>query len=139
MPAEGGGLDAAFDALVEDLRAATYDQFAADRLRSVGLLCVVRVAGHDHLEAWLHFDAKPPEVDGRAPGRHAEIELVIAPERVSRFWEEALSMTIVRGETAYEGPVRRLLQVYPILRAQAAARRASLNGGTSSTTTGAAA
>ncbi|WP_205696481.1 hypothetical protein [Conexibacter sp. SYSU D00693] len=120
---EGRGLDAAWDELVEDLRAATHDTRAAERLLGVGHVCTLHVRGHDHLEVALRFDAKPPEVEEGARGVDADIDVEIPPDLVTAFWEKSLATEILKGEVAFDGPVRRLLQVYPVLRAQALARR----------------
>jgi hypothetical protein len=116
-------LESAWDELVEDLRHATFDKRAAEQLMRVDANCVLRVQGHDHLECSLQFDEKPPEVDTRAPHGSPEIVVEIPPEHVTRFWERSLSLAIMRDGATYEGPVRRLLSVYPILRVKAAERR----------------
>jgi hypothetical protein len=123
-PADRADIEAAWDELVDDLRHATFDTRTAEQLLRVKATCVLRVAGHDHLQCTLRFDAKPPEVeDGPAPSE-AEIEVTLPPDVVPRFWTTALSLAIMREGATFRGPVRRLLSVYPILRAQAEARRA---------------
>jgi hypothetical protein len=116
-------LEAAFDELVADLRYAVADERSAERLAGVGCLCLLRVKEAPHLEAWMHLDSEPLEVDDRPADRDAEIELVIPAVRVATFWETSLPMGVLRGDVAFRGPVRRFLQMYPILRAQARARR----------------
>ena len=125
--ADAAALEAAFDELVEDLRHATLDERARERLAAVGCLCLIRVAEADHLEVWLHFDSEPIEVDDRPAGREPDIELIVPAARVATFWDRSLPMSVLRGEVGFTGPVRRLLQLFPVLRAQARARR-GLNG-----------
>lgn len=115
-------LEVLWDELVEDLRHATFDARTAEQLLRVGATCVLRVQGHEHLECTLRFESKPAEVEaGGDPG--AEIVVEIPAEHVARFWERPLPMAIMRDGATYEGPVRRLLSVYPILRVKAQERR----------------
>jgi hypothetical protein len=123
-------LEAAFDELVADLRYATADERARERLAAVGCLCLIRVAEAPHLEVWLHFGSEPVEVDDRPSDDDPEIEVVLPAARVATIWDTSLPMAVLRGDVAFTGPVRRLLQLYPILRAQARARRGV--GGTDS-------
>lgn len=128
----GADLERAFDELVADLRHATADERARERLAAVGCLCLIRVDEAPHLEAWLHFDSEPIEVEDRPADNDPDIELIVAAARVAGFWDASLPMAVLRGEVGFSGPVRRLLQVFPILRAQARGRRGV--GGTTSET-----
>lgn len=121
-------LEGAWDELVEDLRHATFDKRAAEQLMRVDADCLLRVQGHDHLECTLHFDAKPPEVDTRPPA-DPTILVEIPPAHVPVFWERSLSLAIMRDGATYQGPVRKLLSVYPILRVKAAERRGAAKPG----------
>ena len=123
-------LEGAWDELVEDLRHATFDKRAAEQLMRVDADCLLRVQGHDHFECTLHFDEKPPEVDTRAPSATPAIVVEIPAEHVARFWDRSLALAIMRDGATYQGPVRRFLSVYPILRVKAAERRAGTRSDT---------
>ena len=120
MAADVEGL---WDELVEDFRHATFDQRAAEQLLRVGAVCVLRVQGHEHLECTLKFDSKPPEVETRMGAGDADIVIEIPAGHVGRFWERPLPVVIMRDGGTYQGPVRKFLSVYPILRVKAAERR----------------
>lgn len=120
----GEALARSFDGLVEDLRQATYDPRTAERLALVGTTCALRVAGHEQLEVWLRLDSSPVEVDDRPGDADPEVTITIPPRLVDRFWDEELAMVILQGEATFTGPVRQVLQVYPVLRAAGRARRA---------------
>lgn len=121
-------LETAWDALVDDLRHATFDAHASERLVRVGTTCVLRVQGHEHLECVLRFDERPPEVEEGPASGPAEIEVDLPPACVKTFWETGLALAIMRGGATYRGPVRRLLSIYPILRAQAEQHHAARAG-----------
>jgi phospholipid/cholesterol/gamma-HCH transport system ATP-binding protein len=62
------------------------------------------------------LDRSPPVVAG--PGEPAEIRIELSVEQARRLVAGALPLpaAIVSGEVAYEGPVRKFLEVEPILR-----------------------
>lgn len=114
-------LEGAWDALVDDLRQATYDQHVSERLRRVDTLVALRVRGHDHLECGIRFDVDTIEVvDGPADGTPG-ITVEMPPDMVFDFWNKKLPLAILRGDATYEGPVRRFLSVLPIFSSHAKA------------------
>jgi len=66
--------------------------------------------------ATVLLDRSPPVVAG--PGEPAEIRIELTVEQARRFVAGALALpaAIATGEVAYEGPVRKYLEVEPILR-----------------------
>jgi ubiquinone biosynthesis protein UbiJ len=117
-------LDASFERLVEELHRATEDRRAAARLVLVGLTAVITVQGAEHLACTLRFAGEQPEVlDGAAQG--ADVTLRLSPRVVDEFWDVSLPMVIKDGEVDFDGPVRRLLAVLPVLRAHARGSRAT--------------
>jgi hypothetical protein len=60
---------------------------------------------------------------GRPRGRrHSEVRLTAHGDDLDLFWrtDKRLPLMILSGEVAFEGPVRKLLRVLPVLRAAAA-------------------
>jgi len=112
-------LEGAWDALVDDLRQATYDEHVAERLRRVDTCVAFRVRGHDHLECAIRFDAETIEVEDRSPGGKPGILVEIPPDMVHDFWNKKLPLAILNGDATYEGPVRRFLSVLPIFASHA--------------------
>lgn len=111
-------LDAAFDALVADLQRATSDRRTAGRLALVKQTIVLEVQGSEHLQCTLRFDESPEVVEGASGGR-ADVTVKLTAEAVHGFWSSPLPMRIYDGEVTFEGRVRGLLAVMPVLKAAA--------------------
>ena len=109
-------------AIVSALQAALAGVFAEDaaevaevaRLAYAGTRVALRVGGEDHTVVML-LDRQPCEVALDAP---ADVELVLTPALARQFVSGELSMTtaVVNGSVPATGPVRRYLEVDPILR-----------------------
>ena len=106
-------------AIVSALRAALTGVFAEDaaevaRLAYAGTRVALRVGGEDRTVVML-LDRVPCEVVFDAP---ADVELVLTPADARRFMSGELPMTaaVLSGSVRATGPVRRYLEVDPILR-----------------------
>ena len=79
----------------------------------------IRRLRSDPADAWLRLEGEHPTVDDRPPAHGADVVLVLPPDLLGRFWQGSLPMEVLRGNVAYDGPVRRVLQVFPVMRAAA--------------------
>ncbi|MHB8691565.1 MAG: ABC transporter ATP-binding protein [Solirubrobacteraceae bacterium] len=106
-------------AIFDALRSALAAVFATDsaevrRLAYADTRVALRIAGDEQTIVML-LDRQPCEV---ALGASADVELLLTPALAGRFLGGELSMTdaVVTGAIPAAGPVRRYLEVDPILR-----------------------
>jgi hypothetical protein len=115
------GFDAGVDVVefVALVRRALRDPAVARRLGESGIVVRIDVAGDPAESATLLLDRIPAEVAIGPPAYRETIRLRLTGADLAAFWRHdvSLPLKILSGEIAYEGQVRRLLRVMPILRA----------------------
>lgn len=103
------------DVMARWLNAANDDPRLADRLASAQT--VVHVHLNDATGVTVRLDHTPVEAEPRITGT-AEVEIWGRPELFLQMVrrEKHMAMLIADGELEYDGPVRKLLRIVPILR-----------------------
>lgn len=109
-------IHAAFTRLVAQLEDALRAPGVAARVARAGTTVTLRAQGADALCCTLRLTGPEASVvDGAEP---ADVAVVLSEAAIDGFWDRSLAMWVVRGEASYDGPVRSLMAVLPILRAQ---------------------
>jgi hypothetical protein len=113
--------------LVDCIGEAVQSRPVADRLAEAGI--VVRIDLHDApgTSLTLLFDRTPPAAIVGTPPDWPSVRLWITLDDLEAIFREGtyLPMKIVSGEVRFEGTVRKLLRVMPILRRALAASQSS--------------
>jgi ABC-type transporter Mla maintaining outer membrane lipid asymmetry ATPase subunit MlaF len=96
-------------------QALSCGRHALDRLAHAATSVTFRIAGAPERSFTLLLDRRPCAVIDAEP---AEIEIELAPDQAERAAVGGLSLTsaVISGLVRYSGPVRRYLEVEPILR-----------------------
>jgi len=97
-------------------RAAADSRFG-ERLALARTTVLMQLGDSEELMATMIFDRHPVSVRPGLVG-DPEIEIRMSPEEFERFWSDGVhpAMAIAEGRITYEGPVRKILRVVPILR-----------------------
>jgi hypothetical protein len=88
------------------------------RVAAAGITVRIDLEGVPDRSVTLLFDRQPPTVERGVATTHPTVRLVLAPAALDRLLSEAshLPMAILAGDVVFEGAVRKLLRVMPILR-----------------------
>jgi len=97
-------------------RAAADPRFG-ERLALARTTVLMQLGESEEMMATMIFDRHPVSVRPGVVG-DPEIEIRMSPEEFERFWSDGVhpAMAIAQGRISYEGPVRKILRVVPILR-----------------------
>jgi hypothetical protein len=94
------------------------DPMVSARVAAAGITVRIDLEGAADRSVTLLFDRQPPTVERGVATAHPTVRLVLAPAALDRLLSEAshLPMAILAGDVVFEGAVRKLLRVMPILR-----------------------
>jgi hypothetical protein len=107
----------AFEQLVTEIERGVAEPRVAGRLALVGVTSVLKVRDTDLACTLVFQEPKPEVLDGEQAS--AEVVIELTPDGVESFWDKPLAMQIFNGDVHATGPVRRVLAVFPVLRAVA--------------------
>lgn len=126
------------DGCVQMLKLAAADELVGKRLALAQTTLQVHFVDAEPLVITVLLDREPVEVTDRALGE-AEVHIFIKTRDVDRFWtgDLELAIAIISGEVTYQGPVRKVLRIVPILRRFVDTYRRLQAGGEPATSPGA--
>lgn len=113
----GGGTTQALRALHDTMTRAAGDRLTAARLAMVDAsVLVTGLTEGDHPGVWLRFADDGLHVGQPPANTQPDVRLRMPAQLLERFPAVHLSIEMAKGSVRYEGPVRELLAVMPVLR-----------------------
>lgn len=106
-----------YERFVAHCEAALADEETARRAVTAGVVAVVYVTDLPGAAATLHLDRMPARVECNPPATAPDIVLTLPSTHLDSLHagRQYLPLQILRGEVAFEGHIRKLLRVLPIL------------------------
>ncbi|WP_320671831.1 SCP2 sterol-binding domain-containing protein [Patulibacter defluvii] len=128
---EDDGLFAGFDgpvaAFARRVALGLRHREAAERLAQADVRALIEITDRPDTAVTLLFDREPPAVvEGAVAGVEPTVRLYLTASDLEGMLDEGthLPMAILAGEVRFEGAVRKLLRVLPILRGAVAEHEA---------------